>query len=186
MAESVALADSDRGVLEPYQDGLIEVRPIDEPCRYRWILMAVYLANGDAYQPSCGGFATHLAALRFGKTVFDWIMANPKKINCWGCPDTGKRREGGLGISLHRQQREFPSCPMPYFRFLPVTYYDGTSEPPRLEVSLNFGRNPKAAAAGWAEAIKLPYYLDNRTHALIADCYAEDNPDGYQGGWASA
>lgn len=177
--ESIRLANERRGVLEPYRDGLIEVRPYDgdddDVKRYRWTLTGVHLPDGDAYQASVGRFSTHIAAVEYGKTVIDWILANSKKITYWGCY-TGDRKDGGLGITLHRKQREYPACGLPYLR----SEFHG--EVPKLEVMLMYGSGKEAMAAGWAEAVDLPYVLNWDGSLVVVD----SSDEAVEAGWIPA
>ncbi|MCU0548695.1 MAG: hypothetical protein MUC48_05040 [Leptolyngbya sp. Prado105] len=182
--ESVAMANAGRGALESYKGGLIEVRPTDpdyrETNRYPWYLAAIHLPDGDAYQGFSYHFSTHLAAIKYGKKVFDWIVANSKKITYWG-GYTGDRSEGGLGITLQRRQREYPQCSLPYFYYLQHYDYD---EPTYLKVQTQFGQNLEdAIAAGYVEAIELPYYIERCSKALVVVC---NSKAAAEVGWADA
>lgn len=178
--ESITLADEDRGVLESYREGLIEVRPQypdddDASRRYRWNLTAVHLSDGDTYKPSTGAFTSHQRAIEYGKQVFDWIVANPKKIAWWGC-HSDNRKDGGLGITLHRQTREYPMCELPYLEF--------RDELPKLEVMFIHSRGGDAIAAGWAEAVELPYILDRDGSIVVCDSCDEAVEAGWIPAWS--
>jgi hypothetical protein len=162
--ESTALAQESRGLLEPYKEGLIEVHPNNQR-PYRWFLTTVHLPDGEAYQLSDASFFTTVAAIAYGKRVFDWIMANPNQIAYWG-RYTRDQKDGGLGITLHRRQH---FCYLPYCR--------GESE---LIVS-HVLDNGEAKQAGWEEAVKVPYLIKDGILIVCDSCN-----EAIKAGWIPA
>jgi hypothetical protein len=157
LEESKGLAKAGRGALEPYREGLIEVRPSAS----RWYLTGVHLPDGEVFDVG-GSFTTHTYGITFGKQVMDWIIANPHKIAAWGCY-TGEINDGGLGVTLHRKQ---------HFCYLPYRYSKS-----KLVVSLL-----SQEATGWAEAIKLPYVAQDGS-LIVCDSGDEAIAAGWSPAW---
>lgn len=131
-----------QGILEEYRSGFVEV-VIDEDdidCEDDldwWRIKALYLPNGEVFEPGSRLYKTSSQALKVARTLVDWTIDNPREVHLWGCFPPNNQ-------ILTRITDRYGSCSLPYY----VTVDDGvlTIVCPDLE----------AIAAGWIEAVKTP------------------------------
>lgn len=132
-----------------YRGGYITVtgtaRPINSRGWYKWFSATCQMpATENEYRFDVTAYSEK-GILTCSKQVFDWLLENEHKMDCWG-GYTGDKDKGGLGITLYRNVKH-ARCSLPYA--YTVSAETGVST---MRVHPLGG---EAVTAGWHRAIEL-------------------------------
>lgn len=103
----------ERGLLEPYLEGFLELYP-DEEALW-WRIAALHMSDGEVFEPSPRIYSDQALALIGAKSLYDWVSAHPLEMNLWGAftPDRN---------TLKRNWDKYERSGLPYV----VSVDDGT------------------------------------------------------------
>ena len=138
---------SRQGFIEQYRSGFVEV-VVDEDDLDRdddldwWKIKALYLPDGEVFEPGSRLYRTSSQALKVAQTLVDWVINNPREVHLWGCFPPNRQ-------ILNRITDRYGCCRLPYY----VTVDEGV-----LTVVCP---DSEAIAAGWLEAVELNHIWAN-------------------------